>query len=76
MEHQDAISSLQLSQSLQQPLSAIKGQLHALDKRYAGLLSLNYDNSLSLLMVKIAEGGEDTARMLLESPHMSRSKYR
>lgn len=65
MEHQGAISSLQLSQLLQQPLSVIEDQLQALDREYPELLLLNYDSSLSLMMVKISGEGEDTARVLL-----------
>lgn len=67
MEHRGAISSLQLSQTLQQPLSVIEDQLHALDRKYPELLLINYDSSLSFMLVKIAEGGEYAARMLLET---------
>lgn len=67
LEHQEEISSLHLSKSLQQPLNTIEELLQSLQEKYPGLLSLNYnyDSSLSFIVVKIAEGGEEVARKLL-----------
>lgn len=69
LEQKGAISSQQLSQNIQHPLVIVEEYLFAIDEMLPGLLLLtyNYDKTISYVMVRIAENGEDEAKRLLDS---------